>query len=1047
MTGFTMVAEDGGREAGAHLPPAMVGRGQELRLLLGALRHPPSVVLVEGDAGVGKSRLILEARRTLEAEGAHVLTGLCHPLREPMPYGPVVDALREAAPLLSPDGGVVAAAAPLAPLLPELARWLPAPPAGSVATAGRHAMVRAIRALLEHLGAATLVVEDVHWADEATRECLLLLARDLPAGLGLVVSYRREDLPPGTGPLGSAYNRPPGVTGAVVPLLPLGEPAIAELTAGILGRPAAAGVVQAVFERSGGVPLVAEEDVHALLDRSLPAAGPGGGHLLEDGGVPAADDVHVLAGAGVPRALREVVVGRLATLSAPERSVVEAAAVLEVPSGERVLGGTADLGADEARAALTEVLRRGVLSEFPGLVYGFHHVLYRQAVYGGIPGPERTGMHRRALRVLGEEPAPPLVKMAHHARAAGDGAAWLRYAQAAAAQAAAVRDDGTAVVLLNDILRHPNLAADDRARAAVALSEAVVTRIEYRRSTALLKRILHDPQLPATVRGEIRLTLGRLMVNQDDDPDGRRQLEQAIVELGEERPETASRAMVALALMDDTPAREQRQWLERAERLLAGSGDAAARAAFTVNKLSCLASRGDPEVWAELDALPRVGPEPILFETARGLYNGGEAAALLGHDDRARRLAQEARELGLRLESDILTGYARGTLFHTSWRQGRWDEALAEQDALRGDYPDLVTVQWEDKLIAGATAVARGDLVRGLEALTDIVRSGTGRHVLWEAAAWIARVRLTQDDPEAAWAQLERPLAQMRATDHWAAGHPLIPVVVRTALVLGDTGTARDVAVSAGQATAHCDTPAADAALHTAQGLLAPGSARTAHFERALAARQDIARPYDTALAMEDCADALSEASPDEAVELLRRALATYEGLRAAWDAGRCTRALRELGAIRPQPRGRAGYGNELSPRELQVARYLAEGATNKEIAQALFLSPRTVEQHVHKVLHKLGVARADVPGIALPRTATGRSPATGAAGRGSRCAASDPTALRRLSGRGGTRGSPWALWAGGRGAVGRCRTPGRRPDGGGELPHSGSKDGPRRPR
>ncbi|MFB7620331.1 LuxR C-terminal-related transcriptional regulator [Kitasatospora sp. NPDC056181] len=456
------------------------------------------------------------------------------------------------------------------------------------------------------------------------------------------------------------------------------------------------------------------------------------------------------------------------------------------------------------------------------------------------------------------------------------------------------------------------------------------------------------------------------MVNQDDDPDGRRQLEQAIGELGEERPEKASRAMVALALMDDTPAQEQRQWLERAERLLAGSGDAAARAAFTVNKLSCLASRGDPGVWAELDALPRLGPEPILFETARGLYNGGEAAALLGHDDRARRLAHEACQLGLQLESDILTGYARGTLFHTSWRQGHWDAAQAEQDALRSDYPDLVTVQWEDKLIAGATAVARGDLVQGLESLTDIVRSGTSRHVLWEAAAWIARVRLTQDDPEASWALLERPLAQMGATDHWAAGHPLIPVVVRTALSLGNTGTARDVTASAETATADCDTPAAHAALHTARGLLASGAARVAHFEQALTARQAIARPYDTALAMEDCADALSDASPDKAVDLLHRALATYEGLRAEWDAGRCTHALRRLGAIRPQPRGRAGYGNKLSPRELQVARYLARGATNKEIAQALFLSPRTVEQHVHKVLRKLDVARANVPGVIL---------------------------------------------------------------------------------
>ncbi|MET9401767.1 AAA family ATPase [Kitasatospora sp. NPDC002965] len=942
----------------------MVGRDRELRLLTEALRHPPAVVLVEGDAGVGKSRLVLEAARMLGSHGARVLTGMCHPLREPFPYGPVIDALRGAAPLMTARAPVVAAAAPLAPLLPELARWLPDPPEGEVPAVGRHAMVRAIRALLESMQAVTLVVEDVHWADEATRECLLLLARDLPPGLGLVVTYRRQDLPSGAAPLGSAYSRPPGVTGAVVPLQPLDGPAIAELVSNVLGRPVTDDLARAAFERSGGIPLVAEEDIHALVALGGLSGEPGGASAAQ-----AVDEAGALRYAEVPRALREVVADRLAALSVPERAVVDAAAVLEVPSSELVLARTADLAAGDAQAALTEALRRGVLSEHPGLVYGFHHVLYRQAVYDDIPGPVRTRLHRRAVGVLLGESPPPLVKVAHHARAAGDAEAWLRYAKEAAGQAADVRDDGTAVTLLNDILQHPHLTAEDRSRAAVALSEAVVTRIEYRRSTALLRRILHDPQLAVTARGEIRLTLGRLMVNQDDDPDGRLQLERAVEELGEERPEKASRAMVALALMDDTTAQEQRRWLERAERLLSGSGDAVAWAAFTVNKLSCLASRGDPGVWARLDALPRTGSAAILFETARGLYNGGEAAALLGDDRRARRLAEEARRLGERLESDILTGYARGTLFHTSWRQGHWEAAQAERAALRADYPDLVTVQWEDKLIAGATAVACGDLVQGLDLLTDIVRSGTGRHVLWEAAAWISRVRLTQDDPDAAWALLAGPLAQMRATDHWAAGHPLIPVVVRTALVLGDGSTAREVVERAEDVTAGCDAPAARAALHTARGLLLAGTdpARAGtRFERALDLRRDIGRPYDTALAVEDLAAVLAATAPGEAVDLLHQALGVYEGLHALWDAGRCTHALRGLGEIHPQPRGRAGYGNELSPREIQVARYLARGATNKEIAQALFLSPRTVEQHVSKVLRKLGVTRAALPGVTV---------------------------------------------------------------------------------
>jgi hypothetical protein len=79
---------------------AFVGRGQELDLLLAALQHPPAVVLVEGEAGIGKSRLVHEAASVLTAANGRVLTGLCHPLREPFPFGPVVDALRKAGPWL-----------------------------------------------------------------------------------------------------------------------------------------------------------------------------------------------------------------------------------------------------------------------------------------------------------------------------------------------------------------------------------------------------------------------------------------------------------------------------------------------------------------------------------------------------------------------------------------------------------------------------------------------------------------------------------------------------------------------------------------------------------------------------------------------------------------------------------------------------------------------------------------------------------------------------------------------------------------------------------
>ncbi|MBS2536026.1 AAA family ATPase, partial [Catenulispora sp. NF23] len=107
---------------------AFVGRRRETGLLLAAVRHPPAVVLVEGEAGIGKSRLVHEAAAALAAEGSRVLTGVCHPLREPFPYGPVIDALRKAGDWLPPSADLPPSTGVLAPLLPDLAARLPAPP-------------------------------------------------------------------------------------------------------------------------------------------------------------------------------------------------------------------------------------------------------------------------------------------------------------------------------------------------------------------------------------------------------------------------------------------------------------------------------------------------------------------------------------------------------------------------------------------------------------------------------------------------------------------------------------------------------------------------------------------------------------------------------------------------------------------------------------------------------------------------------------------------------------------------------------------------------
>ncbi|MFD0574198.1 AAA family ATPase [Kitasatospora gansuensis] len=574
-----------------------VGRRRELGLLLAAVRHPPAVVLIEGEAGIGKSRLVREATATLAPERHCVLTGYCQPLREPFPYGPVFDALAKAGPWL-PGTGVPPTAGALAPLLPDLADRLPSPPMPPPdgPQAERHQLVRAVRSLLGVLGPAVLVVEDMHWVDDATRELLLLIARDLPDQLSLVLTYRAEDLPPRTPVLGSAYRHPPGTSGTTITLAPLTEADVAELATGALGSRATPVLARALYGRSEGLPLVAEEDLISLDDQ-----GRRGG---------TADAVAVLERAQVPRGLREAVTERLAGLSPPGAAVVDAAAVLAVPADEPLLTAVAGLDPEQGALGLTEALRLSVLREDEDGRYGFRHVLAQQVAYRNVPGPQRTRLHQRAVEELERHSPQPLVQIAHHTLALGDREAWFRRAEAAADQAVALGDTGTAAALLRRILEQPHLGDDLRSRAALALARIAVDGIDHVATIALLRRLIADPQQSESTRGDIRLALGLLMVNHGGNRAGFREVRRSVEELAT-RPDRAARAMIAMAMYERDGASDQaRDWMDRAEQTVRGSADDAIQAAVHATRLTLLARQGTPPSGHSSIDCPAPPPDP-----------------------------------------------------------------------------------------------------------------------------------------------------------------------------------------------------------------------------------------------------------------------------------------------------------------------------------------------------------------------------------------------------------------------------------------------------
>ncbi|MFJ8436681.1 AAA family ATPase [Kitasatospora sp. NPDC094019] len=1002
---------------------AFVGRTGELSRLTAALSRPPAVLLVEGEAGSGKSRLVAEAVRALDgspesgpavsgtagtsdhaAARRPVLLGRCHPLREPEPFGPLVDALRDAATLLPPVAELPPSTGALRLVLPDLADRLPAaPPDGGTLLSARRLLAQGVRALLTALDSPVLVVEDLQWADDATLDLLLRLARDLPPRLALVVTYRPEDLPPGAPAPGTAFRPAPartdghrgeeghGAVGAPVRLErlePLSEPEVAELARSVLGPAATPELARVLHERGQGLPLAVEEDLRGLAEGTLteraPAErGPAGrtaavrqtpdrhapdrspaertGGSAGSGG-PAA----VLAAAELPRGLRDAVTERLARLGGNGAAVVAAAAVLGVPADEELLTAVAGLDAEAGADGLTEALHAAVLWETAPDRYAFRSPSARQVAQGRIAGPRRRVLHRRAVTALGSREPRPLARIAEHTLAMGDRPAWQDLAQAAADQAAALGDPGGARRMLRGLLDEPDLDPRRRGRAALALARLAADDVDPAASVQVLSGMVADPRLPVADRGEIRLALGFLMAVHSGNRAGFDRIRESLEEL-EERPVRAARAMVAIAMDErDGAGRRAGEWLARAEGLLAANPDEDVSAAVRATSLTFQARDGDPAVWDRLDELPRDSERPeVMRQTTRALYNAGEIAIELGYDRRSANLLEESRRLARLTGIPYLECYSRLALIRLDMLAGRWDLVEPRFARLGAEFDDLAMAGAERSLLFGRLAAGRGRLALAREEFEIAARFGQRESqvtVALRAAAGLGGLQLLEGDTAGAAGTVGPALATARQADAWARTADLLPVAVEALLATGGRAEAGEVTGEATESLADRDAPAVTAALHLAGGLLldADGDPAAAEaFTRARDHWQDIGRPYEAARADERIAAALAGSDRARAAERMAAAERVYLELGATTDTARCRKLRRDLDLGGIGSPGRRGYGKRLSPRERQVAELLAQGTGNQDIAQALFLSPRTVEHHVANVLHKLSTGRA----------------------------------------------------------------------------------------
>lgn len=942
---------------------AFVGRSAELAELVAAAGRPPAVALLEGEAGVGKTRLVRELLRHLVVADRAVLFGACRPMRAPFPYGPVVDILRDTEPLLAKIADslppIVGA---LRPLLPELAPLLPPEPVKGDAAAERHRVFRATRELIAAYGPALLVVEDLHWADEGTHELLRFLISPPTADLSVILTYRREEHRVAGGAVlpGPAYRVLADQRNTLVRLRPLEQAHVAALAADLLGTTRVHDDFAAeLHHRTAGIPFVVEEVLREVREVGL--------------GDDTALRPRVLDLVDIPILLRNTMFDRLARLGPTVSAVVHAAAVLDGPATEADIAAVAGLPAPRVTSGLLHALSAAVLHEVGTEHYALRHPLARQAVHVCIPGPQRRRLHARAAELLAAQPDPPVVRLAHQYRQAGDVANWVRKTIAAVDRATEVGDAALALQLLEDALVDDALPAPARDTFAVRLSRVALNAIALDSTVERLRTVLGDGTLRRAARGEVRLNLGRLLINQAGRiEEGQHEIEIAIHGLSD-RPTLAARGMAALGLpsFGTRPVESHLRWLDEAARIVKGIQDPELAAAVHANRLSAMAQIGDPGAWAAAAEIPPPCRSPKLRRQVTRTYNNlADAAAWIGHYDIAREYLRVGGAIATEADVPFLSMLATGTALRLDAATGHWESLVEQAEQLieqAGDMRYLAADAW---LALGWLANARGDRALATRHFDDAMAAAPENSpVVAAIAAGRVAISLARGDIAAAAVGAERALTQLRAKGNWVWAAELAPQATIALTRAGRLEEASRLVDDYEHGITGRDAPLALAAADYCRGVLA--REREEHeealvrFAQAGKGFEVLPQPHMGAVAHQSAARAALETGDTAAgVAHLNAAAAAFASLGITKDAAKC----RQLAArFQPgTPRGRKSYGDDLSPREGEVVELVAAGRTNKQIAEALYLSPRTVEHHVARAMRKLGLSSRAAFGVGV---------------------------------------------------------------------------------
>jgi DNA-binding CsgD family transcriptional regulator len=916
-----------------------------------------SVAVVDGPAGIGKSRLLSHATADGRAAGMRVFAARGIEFERAIPFGVAGELFasylaeadsRERERLLGGHAGLAASLFDATARAPEDAQ----------------AFVRGLYWLTVNLTLAPaaesdirpsiIVIDDAQWCDRPSLGFLTYLAarvEELP--IALVLAARSDEAPSSAAMLaairdraGHRVLRPASLTGAAVAQMVQAELPDAESS-----------FVQACARVSGGNPFLARELVRALAaDQVAPTADS----------VPAVERL-------VPESVLQSVLVRLGRLPEPAQRLADACAVLADGSRLRHAAALAGLDPETAERAADELAAAHILELGEPLRFG--HPLIATAVHSDLPAFARARGHRRASELLAADGAPVDVVAAHLLMSTpnsdGPTVAVLREA---AGRALAGGDPAAAVRLLERAVAEPP-PADQRVEVLLELAAAAVQHGDPNAGRHITASLALQPDHASKVRGLV--ALARLRLQQGDHADSARLVQEVLDQLDPDDP------LAQELIVDELTASAFRAPLRaRADARIARFLDAA-RAGRTPEHPGLLAHltlhlalTGEAPERVRTLAERATAAHALVDPASHGILAGIVVQALVCVDELVAAQDVADRALQASRRSGSLLAYASAS-YHRAlprYHRGALSDALADLDqaltASREGWDGaegwIGALQAHIHLEAGDGEAARDALALASSAPAESLDQPIVlfAHACLALAAGDAAAALTGAE------EVGRLLADGFGIDH-PGFVPWRDTAAAAAAALGDLPYAQELARAGLERARRYGVPRPIGLALRTSALIDGGAQATELLDDAVRMLQASPSKLSLAHALVDQGAHLRRAGKRTAAQPpLRQGLELADHMGATPLSNTAREELRATGA---RPRRAAYTGvDALTPSERRVAQLAADGLTTPQIAQALFVTPKTIQTHLAHTYRKLDItSRRDLPATLRGRSAT----------------------------------------------------------------------------